>query len=93
MTKQKTKYPCLGQVVFFESIEKSAFRQSLARIALNLAGHEAEYPIDLSEIVRWLPWSECQSALAMASLSASTPFQWRASQEALLIEWSGQVNK
>lgn len=90
MAKQKAKKVCFGQIVFFESIEKSEFRQRLAQVALNLGGRDADYPIDLSEVIRWLPWSECQSVLALASLSASSAFRWRASQEALLMEWAHQ---
>lgn len=90
MPTQKATRPCFGQMVFFEGIEKSPFRERLARVALNLGGREADYQIDLCEVVRWLPWGECQRVLALVSLSASSPFRWRASQEALLIEWAGQ---
>jgi hypothetical protein len=90
MSKSHKKSPSFGQSVFFESIEKSDFRPRLARAALNLGGRETDYPIDLAEVVRWLPWSDCQSVLAMASLSASAAFRWLPSQEQVLMEWASQ---
>lgn len=91
MDKQDEASPCFGQMVFFEMVEKSAFRERLARAALNLGGREADYPIDLAEVVRRLPWRECQSVLTMASLTASAVFRWRSEQEARLIEWAAET--
>lgn len=90
MTPPRKKNVCFGQIVFFEGLEKSDFRPRLARAALTLEGSQEGYKIDLGEIVRRLPWRDCQSVLALASLAASAPFKWSASQKKLLMEWAGQ---
>lgn len=92
MTKQQ-KHPCFGQLVFFESVQRSDFRRRMARAALNLGGRHEEYPVDLAEMVRLLPWRECQSVLALASLAASDSFEWTDSQEALLRQWAAHPSE
>ncbi|MGF6273869.1 hypothetical protein ABIB38_002247 [Massilia sp. UYP11] len=88
MSRPRKEDLCFGQLVFLESLESSEFRPRLARAALNLGGLRDEYPIDLGEIVRRLPWRECQSVLALASLAASAPFSWPESQKKMLMEWA-----
>lgn len=80
--------PCFGQLAFFGGLERSEFRQCMARVALNLGGRSLEYPVDLTEIVRMLPWQDCQTVLALASLSASNSFHWTDFQEARLRLWA-----
>ena len=88
MKHQKKTTQCFGQLVFFEGIERSPFRTRLARVALNLSGEAAAYPVDFAEAVHGLPWRECQSALTFASLAASMPISWPSAQRSLLVAWA-----
>lgn len=79
----------MGQLIYMELAEESkGNRKTLARIALNAAGHGQDYPVVLNDILCGLSWEEWHAALDLFSLRHNSFIIWSEADEARLRTWA-----
>ncbi len=90
MESQKFVGPFVSQFIFYERIEAAApeTRRAMARVALNVSGEGADFPILLSDAISGLGWDQFQTVLGLLALRPHFQLQWNEIQLARLRKWA-----
>lgn len=88
--KPKEIGPLIGQLIYFERIEAAPppRRRILSRVALNMSGEGADYPILLADVFNGMGWDEYQAALGLMALRANLQLQWSPAYLSRLRKWA-----
>lgn len=79
----------MGQLIYMELAEESDGNQkTLARVALNVAGHFNDYPVALNEISNGLSWEEFHAVLDLLALQQNASIRWGEAHMARLRKWA-----